>query len=138
MRSRLKPRLGGNIAAMDYDPDRSPDAKTWLASDEGERITLVSDYHRRQGISAPDLHAVIHVVVENQLALGDAVVVATLGRLVAEGLSRHDAIHAIGSVLAEYLYELLRDAPGPENPIYAVYLDRLNKFSAKAWLDSAG
>jgi len=123
---------------MDYDPDRSPDAKNRLGSDEGERITLVSDYHRRQSISAPDLHAVIHVVVENQLALGDAVVVATLGRLVAEGLSRHDAIHAIGSVLAEYLYELLRDAPGPENPIYAVYLDRLNKFSAKAWLDSAG
>ena len=124
---------------MDYDPDRSPDARNWLASDEGERITLVSDYHRRKRISmpAPDLHAVIHVIVENQLALGDAVVVATLVRLVAEGLSRHDAIHAIGSVLAEYLYDLLRDSPGTENPIYAVYLDRLNEFSAKAWLDGA-
>jgi hypothetical protein len=120
-----------------YDPDKSPDAKHWLASDDGERITLVSDYHRRKRISmpAPDLHAVIHVVVENQLALGDAVVVATLERLVADGLSRHDAIHAIGSVLAEYLYELLRDSPGTENAIYPVYLERLKKFSAKAWLD---
>jgi hypothetical protein len=125
---------------MHYDPDRSPDAERWLASDEGERISLVSDFHRRKRISmpAPDLHAVIHVVVENQLALGDVVVVATLGRLVAEGLSRHDGIHAIGSVLAEYLYDLLRDSPGPENPIYAVYLERLKKLSAKAWLDSAG
>jgi hypothetical protein len=122
-----------------YDPEKSPDPKPWLASDEGERITLVSDYHRRKRfiLPAPDLHAVIHVIVENQLALGDAVVVATLGRLVADGLSRHDAIHAIGSVLAEYLYELLRDQPGPENPIYTVYLERLQKFSAKAWLDSA-
>jgi hypothetical protein len=122
-----------------YDPEKSPDAKHWLASDEGERIALVSDYHRRKRISmpAPELHAVIHVIVENQLALGDAVVLATLGRLVADGLSRHDAIHAIGSVLAEYLYELLRDSPAPENPIYAVYLERLKKFSAKDWLDSA-
>ena len=124
---------------MRYDPDRSPDATHWLASDEGDRIALVSAYHRRKRIAlpAPDLHAVIHVVVENQLALGDAVVVETLGRLVAEGLSRHDAIHAIGSVLAEYLYELLRDSPASENPVYTVYLDRLKKFSAKNWLDRA-
>jgi hypothetical protein len=45
-------------------------------------------------------HAANHVIVENQLAMGDATVVpATLARLMQEGLDRHDAIHAIGSVL---------------------------------------
>jgi hypothetical protein len=77
----------------------------WLGTDEGERIELVSAYHRRQKIKLPNsqLHAVIHVVVENQLALGEETVVNTLSRLQGEGLSRHDAIHAIGSVLAENL-----------------------------------
>jgi hypothetical protein len=45
------------------------------------------------------LHAVIHVVVENQLALGEEVVVETLARLQREGLGRHDGVHAIGSFL---------------------------------------
>jgi uncharacterized protein DUF1841 len=122
-----------------YNPDGSPNATDWLASDEGERATLVSDYHRRKRISLPnpDLHAVIHVVVENQLALGEAVVVATLDRLMTEGLTRHDAIHAIGSVLAEHLYELMRDPAGSENAPYAAYLEQLKKLSAKEWLRSA-
>jgi hypothetical protein len=50
-----------------------------------------------------------HVIVENQVALGEAYPVqSVLLRLMEEGLDRHDAIHAIGSVLAERLFAGLR------------------------------
>jgi hypothetical protein len=54
-----------------YDPDTSPTPEDWLQADEGERIELVSAYHRRKKIKLPNLqlHSVIHVVVENQIAL---------------------------------------------------------------------
>ena len=110
-----------------YDPDRSRAAADWLELDEGERIELVSSYHRRKKIRLPNaqLHAVIHVIVENQLALGEQVVVETLARLQREGLSRHDALHAIGSVLAGDVYELMQESSEPTGDIYRHYLERL-------------
>jgi hypothetical protein len=119
-----------------YDPDSSRPAADWLQTDEGERIELVSSYHRRKKIHLPNaqLHAVIHVVVENQLALGEAVVVETLARLQREGLSRHDALHAIGSVLAADLYELMKEPAEATDDTYRRYLDRLQELTAKNWL----
>jgi hypothetical protein len=118
-----------------YDPDTSPAPTDWLRSDEGERIALVSAYHRRNKIKLPNsqLHAVVHVVVENQLALGEEIVVNTLARLQREGLSRHDALHAIGSVLAENLYELMQEEHGTEGEPYRRYLERLQRLTAKNW-----
>ena len=118
-----------------YDPNTSPAASRWLDVDEGERIELVAAYHRRHKIRLPNaqLHAVIHVVVENQAALGEEGVVATLARLQAEGLTRHDALHAIGSVLAEDLYELMRESDADTKETYARYLERLDKLTAQSW-----
>ncbi len=117
-----------------YDPD-NPTTADWLELDEAERIELVSSYHRHKKIRLPNaqLHAVIHVIVENQLALGETVVVDTLARLQSEGLSRHDALHAIGSVLAEDLYELLREASDANGHTYERYLERLRDLSASTW-----
>jgi hypothetical protein len=117
-----------------YDPD-NPTTANWLELDEAERIELVSSYHRHKKIRLPNaqLHAVIHVIVENQLALGETVVVDTLARLQSEGLSRHDALHAIGSVLAEDLYELLREASDANGHTYERYLERLRDLSASTW-----
>jgi hypothetical protein len=118
-----------------YDPDTPRHSADWLQTDEGERIELVSSYHRRKKIQLPNarLHAVIHVVVENQLALGEAVVVETLARLQREGLSRHDALHAIGSVLAADLYELMQESSEATGDTYRRYLERLQKLTAKNW-----
>jgi hypothetical protein len=72
---------------------------------------LVVDYHRRTRVKLPNqrLHAAIHVAVENQIAMGDELPVhGVLDRLQAEGLDRHDAIHAIGSALAEHMGICLR------------------------------
>jgi hypothetical protein len=119
-----------------YDPDIPLSPTDWLQTDEGERVELVSAYHRRERVRLPNaqLHSVIHVVVENQLALGEAVVVQTLARLQAEGLSRHDALHAIGSVLAAELYELLREESGLTSEAGSRYLEGLQKLTAKDWL----
>jgi hypothetical protein len=119
-----------------YDPDTSLPPDDWLRIDEFKRIELVSSYHRRKKIKLPDsqLHAVIHVVVENQLALGEELVVRTLARLQAEGLGRHDALHAIGSVLAEDLYALMQ--PGDDSTggrAYQRYLERLQQLTASNW-----
>jgi hypothetical protein len=118
-----------------YDPDTPRHSADWLQTDEGERIELVSSYHRRKKVHLPNaqLHAVIHVVVENQLALGEEVVVETLARLQREGLSRHDALHAIGSVLAADLYELMQESSEATGDAYRRYLDRLQTLTAKHW-----
>ena len=117
-----------------YDPD-APGSSDWLETDEVERIELVASYHRRHKVSLPNaqLHAVIHVVVENQLALGETVVVETLARLQKEGLSRHDALHAIGSVLAADLYELMQDGTKATDGAYRGYLESLQKLTARNW-----
>jgi Domain of unknown function (DUF1841) len=118
-----------------YDPDASPPSVDWLQMDEGERIELVSSYHRQKKIRLPNaqLHAVIHVVVENQLALGEEEVRQTLARLQNEGLSRHDALHAIGSVLAADLYQLMQESSEATDDVYRRYLERLQRLTAKNW-----
>ena len=76
----------------------------------------------------------MHVVVENQLALADEPVVRALDRLVREGLSRHDAVHAIGSVVAEEIYVLLKeqDIPDTARTRYDAAIERLTAASWRA------
>lgn len=114
-------------------------ADEWLATGEAERIAAVEAYHRRQRIRLPSprLHATIHTVVENQLALGEEVVVEALARLRSEGLTRHEAVHAIGMVLAEQIYGALKDPSGAESNLNAPYLDRVKELTAKQWRQSA-
>jgi hypothetical protein len=96
---------------MRYNARAAPDPQAWLELDEQERIDLVIKYHRRnrQPMGGnPLAHGAAHVAVENQVALGDATVVpATLARLMHEGLDRHDAIHAIGSVLIGIIFDVM-------------------------------
>jgi hypothetical protein len=53
-----------------------------------------------------------------------------------EGLSRHDAIHAIGQVLAERLFAGLRKEGQPAD-LNAEYLEKLNRLTAEAWRKQA-
>jgi hypothetical protein len=120
-----------------YDPDVPPDSRDWLALDEGERVLLVEQYHRDARVSLPRrarrIHATIHTVVENQLALKDQTIVrATLQRLMEAGLTRHDAIHAVGSVLAEHLNDLLHAQSLPAKG-HAPYYAALQQLTAENW-----
>lgn len=120
-----------------YDPDGGPNAAEWLRLDESERTLLVEVYHERKEVELPNspLHALIHVIVENQLAEGESVVVEALDRLRSEGLDRHDAIHAIGMVLAEHLWGLL-DARETEADAHRRYFERLKTYTAAEWIAS--
>src|SRR6059058_3822277 len=130
-----------------YDPQHAPDPEGWLALDEAERTELVLQYHRRARVRLPNvrLHATIHVIVENQVALGDEIPVRrTLERLRAEGLDRHDAVHAVGSVVAKRIYELLKEGlptGDPNEPYWAelrASLRRVGGMAAEAPMDVLG
>lgn len=113
-----------------YDPDRAPDPARWLAQDEHQLISIIERYHRRERIEndRPQVHAAVHMVVENQIALRDELPVAeAVQRLMGEGLSRHEAIHAVGSVLMGYLSESLRSKSGPDNEAYNSEVRALTK-----------
>jgi hypothetical protein len=104
-----------------YDPLKPPNREAWQSLDEQERIGLVEDFHRRARIRVPNakIHAVIHAIVENQIALGEEIPVGrTVQRLMSEGLNRHQAVHAVGSVLAGHIHELFRlsEAAPPSGP----------------------
>ena len=119
-----------------YDPKVTPNATEWLALDEGERIRLAEVHHRIARVKLPNLmaHAVFHAIVENQIAEGLEPVIRAMNRLADEGLSRHDALHAIGSVLAEHLHETMtakhQDDPSTGQARYDAAVERL---SAKEW-----
>jgi len=118
----------------EYDPSLDLAADEWLDLDEQERMILVEDYHRRHRIRMPSVegHAVIHTIVENQLALEEPVVVATFARLRREGLDRHEAVHAIGSVLADRMQALLVGDQSEREP-NEQYYEALGKLSAAKW-----
>jgi len=122
-----------------YDPLEPPDPKAWLDLDEDERILLVRAYHRRMHEKTPNprLHAMFHVMVETQAAMGDETPVArTLERLQAEGLDRHDAVHAVGSVLAERTYAVLKgEEPDPELDLNEAYRAALEALTAEGWIE---
>lgn len=118
-----------------YDPNVAPDTARWLELDEGDRILLAEAYHRRARIEVPNvkMHAVLHVVVENQVALGDELPVRqAIDRLMNEGLDRHDAVHAVGCVLAAYLHDLFKaDAPQPDR--LEAYKKEVERLTAESW-----
>jgi hypothetical protein len=92
-----------------YDPEVAPDPEEWLELDEQERIQLVERHHRAVRVKLPNVkaHAAFHAIVENQIAKGIEPVVRAMKRLTAEGLSRHEALHAIGSVVADFFYNAM-------------------------------
>lgn len=120
-----------------YNPEVAPDSVEWLELDESERLYFIEQYHREARVPLPKnarrMHAVIHTIVENQLALEDQEVVrSTLLRLMQDGLTRHEAIHAIGSVLAEHMHNVLqKESVPPEG--HAPYYAALQQLTAEKW-----
>ena len=112
------------------------DSEQWEALDTDERINFVMEYHQEVGTEAPPdeySHALLHVVVENQIALGNETPVETaFHRLLDGNLDRHDAIHAIASVLVNHMYELMHgdDRAKGNDEYYA----EIEKLTAEKWL----
>ncbi|OHC62066.1 MAG: hypothetical protein A2045_04140 [Rhodocyclales bacterium GWA2_65_20] len=117
-----------------YDPDHAPNPKQWLALDEQVRIRLAEEHHRAARVKLPNLkaHAVFHAIVENQIAGNLESVVRAMARLTAEGLSRHEAIHAIASILAEHIHALF-NATADEEDSAAIYDAAIERLTARSW-----
>lgn len=122
-----------------YDPDMDPDPAAWLALDEDERLQLVRYAHRSVSREHPamesvDSHVSIHTIVENQLAMNKpAIVRSKLAELCAQGLTRHEAVHAIGSVIAEHMWKVTRQQAVADD-----YERNLKKLSKASWYAEYG
>jgi len=121
-----------------YDPERAPDPAAWLALDESDRIGRIAAFHAAAGITPPhaQLHAAMHSVVENQIAEDMETVRETLARLCAEGLSRHEALHAVGSVLVAHLTASMGH-PGKGRAAIDDYVRKLHSLTAEGWREHA-
>ncbi len=99
--------------------------EVWDRVDELSGEELIQD-----GVN-PILHVTFHQIVENQLAAKDPPMVhETLERLMRSGLSRHEAIHAIGSVLCGETWEILTE----ERPFDEERYERgLRQLDAREW-----
>ncbi|MCL5744668.1 MAG: DUF1841 family protein [Acidobacteria bacterium] len=120
---------------MRYDPNSDIDPEAWEELDDSGKAAIVTEYHRKHGFHVPNptVHAIIHVVVENQIALGDEFPAeAVLQRLMQEGLDRHDAVHAIGSIVADHIFRALRE-PGSKEDLNTVYVEKLSLLTAESW-----
>ena len=117
-----------------YDPDHAPNPEQWLALDEQERIRLAEEHHRLARTKLPNLkaHALFHAIVENQLAEKLEPAVRAMARLMAEGLTRHESVHAIASVVAEHLYALSNGKADVGNS-QAIYNAAVERLTAKNW-----
>jgi hypothetical protein len=117
---------------MRYDPAVAPDPQAWLAMDEQERMAAVREHHERSGARLPSLqgHAIVHTIVESQLAAGHGSALRALSRLVEGGLDRHEAVHAVGSVLSKHLFQTMQG----EKPFdTAAYDGRLDELTVEGW-----
>jgi uncharacterized glyoxalase superfamily protein PhnB len=85
-----------------YDAKAPMPSSNWLALSETERLRLARNFHVQSRIKAPRMtaHAAIHVMVENQIAIGYGPTRRAVGRLVAqdfcaEGLAENFMMHIL-------------------------------------------
>jgi hypothetical protein len=118
-----------------YNPESAPDPGAWLELDEQERIVLVEAWHRAARIKLPNVtaHATFHTIVENQLAMNLEPVVRAMHRLTKEGLTRHDSVHAIASVVAEHVYDILKGQSDDADVSQARYLAAVERLTVMSW-----
>ncbi len=90
-----------------YNPEQQPVAAEWLALSEAERLRVVFNFHVAPParMSGARQHAASHVVVENQIANGFGPSRRAILRLQGQGLTRHQAIHAVAAVVWRCLSE---------------------------------
>jgi hypothetical protein len=119
-----------------YNPESAPNPAAWLAHPEGERIRLVKIFHVSERIELPDVeaHSAAHVIVENQVASGYGPSCRALARLQEQGLSRHEALHAIAMVVCRCLQSaVVGSSPPSTREIQLRMSDEIDALSAAEW-----
>ena len=118
-----------------YNPLIEPNKEEWLESSEYDRIDMVREFHENNEDDLEDealsIHTSIHVIVENQLAMGVELIPETIAKLTRQGLGRHEAIHAIGAIISEDIFDIMRGEKSEFSP--KQYRKKLEKITAKRW-----
>ncbi len=124
-----------------HDPDTVPNPAAWLAEPEQERLRSVATFHMVNRLKSGNAkaHAAIHVIVENQIAMGLGPTVRAMARLQSQGLSRHDALHAVGSVVSGCILKALRMPQGAEPEVLQSRIDAaIDRLEVESWRKEYG
>ncbi|MGE0417002.1 MAG: DUF1841 family protein [Acetobacteraceae bacterium] len=124
-----------------YDPLQPPDPAVWQEASSEDRIRVVRAYHEAAGMSGSALtvHGGLHVTVENQIALNDPPIVAVkVQQLMAQGLDRHQALHAVASVLIDHMRRMTAPGRRPmeREALAEAYIGAVRRLNARKWLKS--
>ena len=115
----------------EYNPAKSPDRQQWMALDKTRQLELVRQAHTDMdaGESAVASHCGMHSAVETQIAENSPGVRNAMGRLRKQGISRHNAVHAIGLVLIQHMRRMAtsQDEPDVANSHYQTKLTELGQ-----------
>lgn len=124
---------------QDYDPDKAPNPDEWLALGRQERIRLVERYYSGAGGYGGSLgiHAQVIATIETQLADKITPVKAAFMRLRDNGLGRHEAIRAIGTVLAGHIRKI-KDPEDLESDANRAYFAELESLTTDTWYEGRG
>jgi hypothetical protein len=125
-----------------YDPDRGPDPEEWLDLEQEERVAAIQAWAGRQDhtpaaatagkVANQRVYAVMLATVETQVAQGDELpVAAALGRLIDQGMSRREGVHALATVLAERTYDTFYG--GAVDDPEAAYFADLATLTPESW-----
>lgn len=84
-----------------YDSSIAPDPKIWLALKGPEQLRLVQNYYvqSRQMKGNVRMPPVLHLRVEENIARGHGPTIKAMTRLQESGLSRHEALCAVGGAV---------------------------------------
>lgn len=127
------------MASTYYDPNVELDPQAWLALSELERIRLVQSHHVSTRVRVPNMkaHAAMHAAVENQIATGYGPSKRAIARLQSEGLTRHEAVHAVASVVAQFIYELNTGQTAEQQSSFQSRMGQaIEGLHAQQWLSS--
>jgi len=92
------------------------------------RLGELSDEQIQRDGTNPILHITIHQTIENQIAIGKPKETAqAIEALMQQGLSRHEAIHRVGTVLADEIFHILKDERPFDEAGFVRKLQRLVK-----------
>jgi len=74
------------------------------------RLDELSDEQIERDGANPIAHVTIHTTIEAQIANGEPKETGEIVEaLMRQGLSRHEAVHRVGTVLAEEIYDILKN-----------------------------
>jgi hypothetical protein len=124
-----------------YNPESPPAPGEWLQLPEHERVRIVATYHmvHRLKSGSAKAHAALHAIVENQAATGFGPTVRALARLQRQGLSRHEAVHAVGSIVSGFMFAAMNSPSQPDShALQSAINSRIEALDAQSWRKEYG